>query len=103
MFKMDLVNKRKDYCQTIAVKDTIEEIAELVKDITLGKGDHLDIYAIKHLVNLPLWRRMKIMTEIWCLAKIFGVPYNWVTNTTKFDWLRWKWLGFGASLRRRVM
>ncbi len=53
MFKMDLVNKRKDTCQTIAVKDTIEEIAELIKDITLGKGDHLDIYAIKHLVNLP--------------------------------------------------
>ncbi len=53
MFKMDLVNKRTDYCQTIAVEDSIEKIAELVKDITLGKGDHLDIYAMKHLVNLP--------------------------------------------------
>lgn len=50
---MDLVNKRNDICQTIAVEDSIEKIAELVKDITLGKGEHLDIYAMKRLENLP--------------------------------------------------
>ena len=50
---MDLVNRQKDYCQTIAVTEKIEEIAEKVKDITLGKGEHLDIYAMKRLENLP--------------------------------------------------
>jgi hypothetical protein len=48
-----LVNKRKDLATIVAVKNTMEEVAEFIKDITLGKGDHLDIYAMKKLENPP--------------------------------------------------